>query len=170
MAPRQTVSKTPAGRTSALRAPLCGPGVKPSGGGPSSWASGVGPTSNSAHTSSSFRAAEGAHAMLPACPECGPTEAHPLLHFGRTAFELCEDPDHHPGGSRYLRIEGRRSHPVMHACDVVGGKDRRRSKGDSRRSGAHGGEWRETMKIACGVAWSQLCRCLMFASCLLYVW
>ena len=40
--------------------------------------------------------------------------------FGRTAFELCEDPDHHPGGSRYLRIEGRRSHPVMHACDVVG--------------------------------------------------
>ena len=67
-----------------------------------------------------FRAAEGAHAMLPACPECGPAEAHPLLHFGRTAFELCEDPDHHPGGSRYLRIEGCRPHPVMHACDVVG--------------------------------------------------
>ena len=54
------------------------------------------------------------------CVGCGPSEAHPLLHFGRTAFELCEDPDHHPGGSRYLRIERCRPHPVMHACVVVG--------------------------------------------------
>ena len=49
-----------------------------------------------------FRAVEGAHVMLPVCPECGPAEANPLLHFGRTAFELCEDPDPHPGGYQYL--------------------------------------------------------------------
>ena len=52
-----------------------------------------------------FRAAEGAHALLPACPECGPAEAHPLLHFGRTSVELYVDPDPHPGGYQYLLFE-----------------------------------------------------------------
>ena len=53
-----------------------------------------------------LRAAEGAHALLPACPECGPAEAHPLLHFGRTSIELYVDPDHHPGGYQYLLFTG----------------------------------------------------------------
>lgn len=44
------------------------------------------------------RAVEGVHAPLLVCPECGPAEAHPLLHFGRTSNELYMDSDHHPGG------------------------------------------------------------------------
>ena len=52
-------------------------------------------------------AAEGAHALLPACPECGPAEAHPLLvlHFGRASIELNMDPDPDPGGYEYLLSE-----------------------------------------------------------------
>ena len=43
-------------------------------------------------------AAEGAHALLPACPFCSPTKAHPILNCRRTAFELHVLRDHHPGG------------------------------------------------------------------------
>jgi hypothetical protein len=52
-----------------------------------------------------FRVVEGAHDLLPVCPECGPAEAHPLLYCGRTSNELYGDPDHHPGGYRYLLFE-----------------------------------------------------------------
>jgi hypothetical protein len=50
------------------------------------------------------------------------------------------------------------------------GEDRERSTDGRSPSGAHSGEGRESAKIACGVAWSHICRCLMFGSCLLYVW
>ena len=50
------------------------------------------------------------------------------------------------------------------------GEERERSTDGRSPSGAHSGEGRESAKIACCVTWSQGCRCLMIASCLLYVW
>ena len=88
--------KTPTGRASALRAPF---GVWDQ---TQPWRIillGVwGGTDVEIPTCILFRAAEGAHAPLPACPKCGPTEAHPFLYFGRTSNELYVDPDPHPGG------------------------------------------------------------------------
>jgi hypothetical protein len=58
------------------------------------------------------------------------------------------------------------------ACMCVRGRgeERERSTGGRSPFGTHSAEGRGSAKIACCVTWSQGCRCLMIASCLLYVW
>lgn len=90
-------SKTPTGRASALRAPF---GVWGQTQRRRNFLLGVwGGADVKIPTYIVSRAVEGVHAPLLVCPECGPAEAHPLLHFGRTSNELYVDSDHHPGGS-----------------------------------------------------------------------
>jgi hypothetical protein len=96
-------SKTPAGRASALRAPF---GVWGQTQRRRTFLLGVwGGADVEILAYILFRAAEGAHAPLSACSECGPAEAHLLLHFVRTSNELYVDPDPHPGGYQYLLFE-----------------------------------------------------------------
>ena len=64
-----------------------------------------------------FMAVKGVHASLPPCPFCGPAKAHPIPNCRRTTFELYVDPDRHPGGYSYLRLQIFRLNPCM--CDVI---------------------------------------------------
>jgi hypothetical protein len=115
-------------------------------------------------------AAEGAHALLPACapnvapqkltrfctlagPQSSSTWTQTLIPAAMNIYSL-----------RDLLI------PSGLMCMQGRGEDRGRSPGDSRHSGVHGAEGRERAKIASGVAMSYIYRCLMFGSCLLYVW
>ena len=66
-----------------------------------------------------FMAVKGVHASLPPCPFRGPAKAHPIPNCRRTAFELYDyvDPDPHPGGYSYLRLQIFRFNPCV--CDVM---------------------------------------------------
>ena len=78
-----------------------------------------------------FMAVKGVHASLPPCPFCGPAKAHPIPNCRRTTFELYVDPDRHPGGYSYLRLEIFRLNPCV--CDGMRVEMR---AGDQRAIGA----------------------------------
>ena len=59
---------------------------------------------------------------------------------------------------------------VFFMCVRCRGEERSRPTGSRSSSGTHNAEGRGSAKIACGVAWSHICRCLTFGSCFLYAW
>ena len=60
--------------------------------------------------------------------------------------------------------------PAGFMCVRCRGEERSRPTGSRSSSGTHSAEGRGSAKIACGVAWSHICRCLTFGSCFLYAW